>query len=124
MPRGERPGVALLEVLVALAILGAAGSAMLALAIGTERSVSGARAESTRMLQASRFMDKVALWDRSELDMRLGTRRQGAWRLYIARELPTVYTLQLRDSIGGRVLLETTVFRADTTAAETVDAAR
>jgi prepilin-type N-terminal cleavage/methylation domain-containing protein len=107
-----RPGVALLEVLVALAILGFVGAAVASLAVDAADAVRRARAADTEMRRASALVDAVARWPRQDLELRLGTRRQGPWRLHVDRPAPSLYTVELADSVGGRVLLRSALFRA------------
>jgi prepilin-type N-terminal cleavage/methylation domain-containing protein len=124
MRRTDRRGVVLLEVLVAVAILGIAGAAMVVLAIDSGQAIHRAREESERLSNASRFLDKVALWERSDLDQRLGTRRQGPWRLRIDHPSLNLYLASLSDSVGERVLLETALFRPDIASTEVPSAFR
>jgi prepilin-type N-terminal cleavage/methylation domain-containing protein len=113
MRRADRRGVALLEVLAALAILGIAGSGLTAFAIESAGAVGRARAEDDRMRAASAFLDKVALWERDDLDRHLGDHRQGDWRLGIARPSATLYVVRLADSSGARTLLSTALYRRE-----------
>jgi prepilin-type N-terminal cleavage/methylation domain-containing protein len=113
MRPAERRGVALLEVLAALAILGIAGSGLTAFAIDVGGAVHRARAEDERMRSTSAFLDKIALWERDDLDRHLGDHRQGDWRLSIARPSATLYVVRLADSSGTRTLLSTALYRRD-----------
>jgi type II secretory pathway pseudopilin PulG len=112
----RRRGIALLEVLVALALLGTSAAALVALGVEAGRSVERARTADAEMRRASAFMDVVALWPRADLDRRLGEHRQGAWLLRIGRE-QDLFAVSLRDSAGGRELLRTRLFRPDSTEA-------
>jgi prepilin-type N-terminal cleavage/methylation domain-containing protein len=114
MHRADRRGVALLEVLAALAILGIAGSGLTAFAIDAAGTVHRARAEDERIRAASAFLDRVALWERDDLDRHLGDHRQGDWRLSIAHPSATLYLVRLADSSGTRMLLSTALYRRDT----------
>ncbi|MBA3889657.1 MAG: hypothetical protein H0X64_03925, partial [Gemmatimonadaceae bacterium] len=80
-----RPGVALLEALVALTILGVLGSALAALAMESSSAAAHAAAAEVAVQRASRFLEVVAVWPRADLDRRLGTRRQGEWQLTVSR---------------------------------------
>jgi prepilin-type N-terminal cleavage/methylation domain-containing protein len=115
MPRADAPraGVALLEVLVALMILGIAGAAAITLAVDAGNSLRRAQTAEGEMRAANAFLDRVSLWGRGDLDRRLGERLQGQWRLRIDRPAPTLYVVELRDSSAQRVLLRTAIFRAD-----------
>jgi type II secretory pathway pseudopilin PulG len=113
MRRGHdlRAGIALLETIIALAILGAVSAATTSLAITAVDTAARARDAEGSLRRASAFLEAVALWPRSDLDRHLGTRRQGAWRLIVQRPFATLYTIQLTDSSGDRTLLQTAVFR-------------
>lgn len=108
----RRTGAALLEAIVALAVLGTAGVAALVLVRDAVRTVEHAREAERRMGDAHVFMSAVSLWTREDLDRRLGERPQGPWRLAILRPEPTLYRVTLRDSLSGRVVLATHVYRA------------
>ena len=115
MPRraSARPGVALLEALVALAILGASGAALAALAVGATDAVHRAEQLDDDVRRASAFLEVVALWQREDLDRRLGARPQGEWTLEIQRISPTLYTVAIADSGDARPLLRTALYRAE-----------
>ena len=83
--RVPRLGVALLEVIVALAIFATAGVAALAMAAEITRVVRDAHAAEAELRDASAFLEAVVLWPRSDLDQRLGDRRQGPWLLRVER---------------------------------------
>ena len=106
-----RTGAALLEVLVASVLLGVAIATLAALAAQSTASVAMTMRTEEELERESEFMEAVALWDRGTLDQRLGSRRQGIWRLIIQRAAPDLYELTLTDSTGTRDLLHTAVFR-------------
>jgi type II secretory pathway pseudopilin PulG len=105
--------VALLDAIVAITILGIAGTAAVVMASESARTVGRARQADAEMRDASAFMDAVSLWTRTDLDRHLGDRAQGPWRLRVDRPSPTLYTVVLRDSAGGPDLLRTDLFRPD-----------
>lgn len=109
----SRRGAVLLEVVVALTILATGGAGMIALASQSVDSLRRASAAERETERASEFLDAVVLWPRADLDRHLGARAQGPWRLIIERPLPTLYTVTLADSIGGRTLLTTALYRAE-----------
>lgn len=111
--RRTRPGMTLLEVLIALAILGTAAMAVVGLASQSWHAVRSARDADRSPLEASAFLDAVALWPREDLDQRLGERVQHPWRLRIDRPLPTLYVVTLSDSSGRDTLLATSLFRVE-----------
>jgi prepilin-type N-terminal cleavage/methylation domain-containing protein len=108
-----RQGMTLLEVLIALAILASAGLAVLGVAVQSWRAVESARAADRSLLEASAFLDAVALWPREDLDRHLGERAQGPWRMRTDRPLPNIYTVTLTDSSGGHTLLATSLHRPE-----------
>ena len=115
--RPVRRGVVLLEVLVALVLVATAGTVVLALLVQTETAVRRAREAERRLGRAQAFFQAATMWSAAELDLRLGTRVQGAYRLTIQRPSPTVYLLALADSATPtHPLLASAVYRpADST---------
>ena len=111
-------GVVLLEVLVALVLLGVTGAAVAAMATGSSDAVRRARRSDAEVSAASAFLDNVVLWTVDDLDRHLGTHAQGDWRLEVQRPVATLYTVSLFDSTGTRLLLRTAVYRADSSLAE------
>ena len=120
----RRSGAALLEVMVALAILAVAGVTAVAATGESVRAAARVRESEREIREASAFLEAVALWPREDLDRRLGDRAQGRWRLRISRPSPTVYEIALADSAGSDVLLETALYRPDAPRAEAPDEAR
>ena len=113
MRRSARDGMTLLEVLIALAVLATAGTAILGLAMQSWDSVQSARAAEQSTAKASAFLDAVALWPREDLDRHLGERAQTPWRMRIDRPLPTLYVVSLADSSGRSTLLVTSLYRPE-----------
>jgi type II secretory pathway pseudopilin PulG len=110
MPRAES-GAALLEAVVSLSILGSTGVALAAQVQQSYESLRRATEAELRFLDASVFLDAIALWPSTDLDRRLGDRRNGPWRLEITRVLESVYEVTLRDSTGHYTFATTTVYR-------------
>ena len=110
-PLRTRRGVALLEALVALVILGVVSTVLLAATASAYRVVVVARETESTLRAASRLLDAATLWSRAELDQRLGDRVQGPMVMRIDRITPTVYQLSLRDSANSQELLRTAVYR-------------
>lgn len=106
-----RRGAALLEVLVALAILAIAGVTLLTAMGENLRALEQSQAGERDIASASAFLNAVALWPREDLDRRLGWREQGRWRLRIDRPEPELYAVTLADSTGMRMLLTTVLYR-------------
>jgi type II secretory pathway pseudopilin PulG len=109
--RKGRPGIALLEALVALLIVTVAGLAATAAVRQGAESVRRAEAADAELAEASAFFDAVALWPREDLDRHLGDRPEGGWRLHVDRPIPTLYLVTLVDSTNTRTLLRTALYR-------------
>jgi prepilin-type N-terminal cleavage/methylation domain-containing protein len=107
----RRTGTTLLEVLVALAILGTSGAAAASLAGDAVRTIRTVRRSELEIRRANAFMNAVSLWPAEDLNRRLGVRRQGPWRLHIDRRSDSLYEVTLSDSTSGRILLGTTLYR-------------
>ena len=105
-------GAALLEALVALAVLGTVGSAAAWSVTESLRAVQRIHVRETGQRGASRLLTAISLWPRADLDRHLGNTPQGPWRLYIERPTRTIYTVTLRDTTGTP-LLQTALYRED-----------
>ncbi len=110
--RSHRTGAALLEAIIALAILSIAGIALLRVALEASHAIALSAAAEIRLRDAGRLMDAASLWSRTEFDQRLGVRTQGAMRMRISRPTTQLYHVELMESEGEAVLLATTFYRA------------
>lgn len=110
----DRRGIALLDVLIALTILGTAGLALTSLlrqAITAQAEL--VKVEST-MDNADRVLAALTLLGREDLDRRLGQHRIGEFVSDIQRPEPGLYRVALAEaSAPERMLLVTVVYRAD-----------
>jgi len=109
--RRRRGGIALLEALVALAILATVGLGILALETDSGRVVTHVREREGEERRASALLDAVALWPREDLDRHLGDRRQGPFRMQLQRVTQTLYTIVISDSTEQREILRTSLYR-------------
>jgi hypothetical protein len=110
--RRTRPGVVLLEAIVALSILTVAALASVAMVRQAVESVRRAELAEADIRRASAFMDAIVLWPRADLDRHLGNRAEGPWRLTIDRPAPTLYLVALTDSLSRRELVRTALYRS------------
>jgi len=110
---GDR-GVALLEVLAAVAILGVAGLALVELVAGGTRAVATARAREREQGDEDRLMTAYTLLRREDLDRRLGDRDVGPYAVNVQRPERTMYRIEIRrkKAIGVEDLV-TVVYRAE-----------
>jgi type II secretory pathway component PulJ len=119
MPRGERGecgerGAALLEVIVALAILASAGTALIGLLGQALQAESELRDRERALRAAERVLTAAALLTRTDLDRRLGRHPVGELLLEVQRPRPTLYRLAV--SLGSAPAVEmlvTVVYRPE-----------
>ena len=107
-------GVALLEALVALAILGTAGLALVTLesaALGAERD---ARTRERTLAAEERVLAAMTLLRRDELDRRLGRHPVGEFLLDVQRPERTLYRIAIGPGDAAQVEdLVTVVYRRE-----------
>jgi type II secretory pathway pseudopilin PulG len=112
----NRRGIALLEVLVALAILGTAGLALVTLesaAVGAERD---ARAREYTLVAEERVLAAMTLLTREEFDRRLGRHPVGEFLVAVERPERTLYRIAIGPGEAPQVEdLATVVYRAEPT---------
>ena len=113
--RGGERGAALLESLVALAILAIAGVSLIGLLVDTERGESAFELRETRSEGAEQLLTRLSLEDKRGLDIRLGRRSVGEFVTDVQRPEPGLYRLAVADSLAPDTpLLVTVVFRPGT----------
>ena len=110
---GDRRGAVLLEALIALAVLATIGSAAAWSASEAMRAVGHVHEEEMRVRSAARLLTATSLWPRADLDRHLGSRGQGPWRMRIDRPRSSLYEVSLTDTLTGRVLLRTSLWRPE-----------
>lgn len=111
MSTSSESGLALLEAIVAIAVLATAGLATVAAVSEAGQTLARAHATERETRDAAAFLEVVTLWPAVELDQRLGERRQGPWNLYIERLRPSLYAIEVRTPELNRVLLHTRVYK-------------
>ena len=118
----DRSGGVLLEVLVAMTILGIAGTSITTLAVDSGRQVRHARESELALRRANALLTSVSLWSREDLDRHLGDRAQGDWRMTVTRATPSLYEVALRDGTVTPPFLRTVLYRPIIGNAEAGDA--
>jgi type II secretory pathway pseudopilin PulG len=115
--RHAEDGIALLEVLVALAILGGAGTALVgALAAGL-RSEHQLRQRERAVATADRVLAATALLSRTDLDRRIGRHPVGELVVEVQRPEPALYRIGIRDARKAELeTLVTVVYRPEPSA--------
>jgi type II secretory pathway component PulJ len=113
MARGKR-GVILLEVLIALTIVGVTGASLVAATAALLRAEEQARRIEQSMNPQEEVLAAVSLFTRAELDQRIGTRTVGRYRVEIERPRPSLYRIEVvaPDSAGLPALV-TVVYRRE-----------
>ena len=113
--RVDDRGVALLEVLAAVAILGVAGLALVELVAGGTRAVATARARELELGDGDRLMTAYTLLRREDLDRRLGGDRDvGPYVVNVQRPERTLYRIAIARKDAPQVEnLVTVVYRAE-----------
>ena len=117
MHRSER-GIALLETLVALAILSGAGLALLDLVTAGLRAERESRERERVLVVEDRVLTALTLLTRADLDRRLGRRPIGELVADIERPERTLYRISLAQGQSPQVEdLVTVVFRREPSSA-------
>jgi len=113
MLRSDR-GIALLEVLVALAILSGAGLALLDLVTGGLRAERDARERERVLAVEERVLTAFTLLTRDELDRRLGRHPIGELIVEIQHPERTLYRIAVSQQASSQVEdLVTVVYRRE-----------
>lgn len=111
MRLGER-GVALLEVLAAVTILGIAGLALAELVTSGTRAVADAKVREAELADQERLLAAYSLLTRADLDLRLGRRHVGPYFVEVQRPERSLYRIGLGRLTAPRTEdLVTVVFR-------------
>lgn len=102
----SRRGIALLEVLVALALLMTAGTAWIAFVAQSRRSLELLRDRETEIREASMALARISLSERDALAVHLGVdRRVGRFIVRTSSVDRRLFTVTLHDSLSGRHVL-------------------
>lgn len=108
-----KPGMVLLEAVVALTILAVGGVSAVALAAASLAAIDRAGRAERANERASQFLDAVSLWTPADFDRHLGNRQEGPWMLSIGRPTPMLYVVSLRDTATSRTIFTTSIFRPE-----------
>jgi len=113
IPRADR-GIALLETLVALAILSGAGLALFELVTRGFQAEREARERERVLAVEDRVLTALTLLKRDELDRRLGRHPLGEWMVDIERPERTLYRIAVSQGELPQVEdLVTVVYRKE-----------
>jgi type II secretory pathway component PulJ len=113
MPSRVNSGSALIEVLVALALLAVGGVALITLLGQTSRTMRATRDSERETIAASRVLDRFAAMDRATLLASIGTSGVAALRATVVEAAPGLFDVSVARSDTSFVLLRTTFYRPD-----------
>jgi type II secretory pathway pseudopilin PulG len=108
---GRRSGRVLLEVLAGMAVLSIVAPAIMRTMADAAAAVARHEATAAIDASASGLLDAVATWTRSDLQRRLGVRRQGTLQLVITQVSASVFFVEVRDSTGVDLRWRTALYR-------------
>lgn len=113
--RNRERGVALLEVLAAVTILGVAGVGLLEVVTAGTRAVAAAIVRERELADEERLLAEYTLLARADLDRRLGRREVGPYFADVQRPERTLYRIALARKTAPEVEdLVTVVHRPET----------
>jgi hypothetical protein len=117
--RKKRCGSALLDVVIALVVLGLSGVAMLTLLGQATQSVRKVRNTEREVRRASDELGRFVIYDRAQLISMLGRSASHGWSIVVRREAADLFDVAVAESDTSALLLETSVYRPDTSHAST-----
>lgn len=94
--RRSELGAVLLEVLVAVVILGTAGLALVATTAESLRAVAWAESRERELADEERLLAAYTLLTKPELDQRIGSTDAGRYVVRIERPEPALYRISVR----------------------------
>jgi Tfp pilus assembly protein PilV len=110
----RRHGSALLDVVIALVVLGLGGVAMITLLGQTAHSVRTVRNTERDVRQASDELGRFVAYDRAQLVAMVGRSLSHGWSIQVAQPSPDLFDVSIAASETSAVLLHTSVYRPDT----------
>jgi Tfp pilus assembly protein PilV len=117
--RRARAGIALLDVVVALAVLGLSGTGLITLLGQTAHSVRHVRQTEREVRQASDEMGRFVAYDRPILAAMVGRSLRHGWIVSVTPAGSDLFEVAIADTANRATLLTTTMYRPDTSRATT-----
>lgn len=112
-------GSALLDVVIALAVLGLSGTALITLLGQTAHSVRHVRDTERQVRRASDELGRFTTYDRPALAAMIGRSIRRGWIISVEQVNPDLFDVSIADTANGARLLATTIYRPDTARAAT-----
>lgn len=119
MRPSRRIGSALLDVVVALTLLGLSGVGLIALAGQTARTMRSIAFTERETRLAARELDRFVLYDRAQLIAMTGRRELRDWSVDVEQVDAYLFDVALARNDTSPPLLRTTFYRPDTVDAPT-----
>ena len=107
----RRNGNALLDVVIALVVLGLSGVALITLLGQTAHSVRDVRNTERLVRGASDEIERLVAYDRLQLIALVGRSSVRGWRLEIARDGSSLFDVSIATSDSTAPLLRTSLYR-------------
>ena len=105
----NRPGIALLEAVAALALLTIAGSALFGIALQGATTVAQIHAREMDLLDAHAVLSRMSIMTREQLAT-VPSRLSGGQQIEVLNVTPALVLITVRDSATGAVLLHTMTY--------------
>jgi prepilin-type N-terminal cleavage/methylation domain-containing protein len=118
MRYGSRRGLTLIEVLVAIAVLGATGTVVLTTLGATRDALRTALSAEVRTRRASQLLAVLALESNAALARREGRRQHGQYVVEVVRLKFDRWKIAVVDDSVREVVVETVVYRGEETTDE------
>ena len=109
-----RTGTALLDVVVALTLLGLSGVALIAVVGQTARTMRSVAFTERETRLAARELDRFVLYDRAQLIAMTGRRAVRDWSLDVEQVDTDLFDVAIARTDTSPPLLRTTLYRPDT----------
>jgi hypothetical protein len=104
----------LLDVVIALVVLGLSGVAMITLLGQTAHSVRTVRNTERELRRASDELGRFVVYDRTQLTGMVGRSLSHGWSIDVRQATPDLFDVAIAESDTSAALLRTTVYRPDT----------
>ncbi|HXT16503.1 MAG TPA: hypothetical protein VN706_12775 [Gemmatimonadaceae bacterium] len=115
MRASNRPGLALVEVLIAIVVLASAGTGLITLLGQTAKSIATTRASERSIDRASALLERLVVWDGPMLVAHEGPSNVDSLVLTVTPVGRALFDVSVAGSDATPPLLRTTLYRPDTT---------
>lgn len=109
-----RPGIAILDGVVALTVLGLSGVGLITLLGQTEHSIRKVRDSERAVRRASDQMGRFTTYDRTQLVALVGRSNVNGWVVQVIQPSSELFDVAIAPSDTEPFALHTTLYRRDT----------